>query len=358
MTRIHGSAPGKCILFGEHAVVYYRSALCGVVDSLRIHCWIDDCAEADGLEITAVPFQADKEETVLSSPISTVFQQHIEKCIRNGGPVGPLTKSTITLAVFMLQKTFLLWELPPRTRIRVENRGIPEEKGLGGSAALCTCMAATCLAFRAALHHADNAAALNLEEVNALAYEGEVLYHGNPSGIDNTVSCYGGLLRFRKKREGGNEMTPIDAEAVQLVLVDSMLPKNTGRMIEKVKRLQDVLPESVECLFDGIEGLVSSVTREGRLDGRRLREAVEMNQCLLQALGVSCEAIDEIVRVGRQCHFAAKLTGGGGGGCVIAVASDEATTADKELLLKSLRERGYEVQQVCIGGKGVEVEII
>ena len=168
----------------------------------------------------------------------------------------------------------------------------------------------------------------------------------------------GGLLRFRKKREGGNEMMPIDAEAVQLVLVDSMLPKNTGRMIEKVKRLQDVLPESVECLFDGIEGLVSSVTREGRLDGRRLREAVEMNQCLLQALGVSCEAIDEIVRVGRQCHFAAKLTGGGGGGCVIAVASDEATAADKELLLKSLRERGYEVQQVCIGGKGVEVEIM
>ena len=152
----------------------------------------------------------------------------------------------------------------------------------------------------------------------------------------------GGLLRFRKKREGGNEMTPIDAEAVQLVLVDSMLPKNTGRMIEQVKRLQDVLPESVECLFDGIEGLVSSVTREGRLDGRRLREAVEMNQCLLQALGVSCEAIDEIVRVGRQCHFAAKLTGGGGGGCVIAVASDEATAADKELLLQSLRERGYE----------------
>ena len=41
------------------------------------------------------------------------------------------------------------------------------------------------------------------------------------------------MLRFRKKREGGNEMTPIDAEAVQLVLVDSMLPKNTGRMIEK-----------------------------------------------------------------------------------------------------------------------------
>ena len=50
-------------------MVYYRSALCGVVDSLRIHCWCsvdeqDDRAEADGLEITTVPFQADREETV------------------------------------------------------------------------------------------------------------------------------------------------------------------------------------------------------------------------------------------------------------------------------------------------------
>lgn len=166
----------------------------------------------------------------------------------------------------------------------------------------------------------------------------------------------GGLLRFCKK-EGGNEMVPIDADAVQLVLVDSMLPKNTGRMIEKVKKLQGLLPESVECLFDGIEGLVNNLTREGRLDGARLKEAMEMNQCLLQALGVSCEAIDEIVRVGKQFHFAAKLTGGGGGGCVIAIASDEATAADEKSFEQCLTERGYRVQHITIGGEGVRVEV-
>lgn len=37
---IHTSAPGKTILLGEHSVVYHRAALCGVVDSCRIHTYI------------------------------------------------------------------------------------------------------------------------------------------------------------------------------------------------------------------------------------------------------------------------------------------------------------------------------
>ena len=104
-----------------------------------------------------------------------------------------------------------------------------------------------------------------------------------------------------------------------------MLPKNTGRMIEKVKGLKGVLPETVECVFDGIEGLVMNVTngsvnvrREEDVNARRedvyvrredvnarkedthkgeitlnpshLNHAIDMNQYLLQALGVSFAA--------------------------------------------------------------------
>jgi len=37
-----------------------------------------------------------------------------------------------------------------------------------------------------------------LDAVNEWAFAAEVLMTGTPSGIDNTVSCYGGAVRFRK----------------------------------------------------------------------------------------------------------------------------------------------------------------
>ena len=36
------------------------------------------------------------------------------------------------------------------------------------------------------------------DEINAAGYEGEKGYHGTPSGIDNTASTYGGVLRFQR----------------------------------------------------------------------------------------------------------------------------------------------------------------
>ncbi len=71
--------------------------------------------------------------------------------------------------------------------IRIENHGIPVQKGLGGSAALCVSVVAAMLQ----CCHPSDCTSRFLEEVNTWAYRGEVLYHGKPSGIDNTVSCYG-----------------------------------------------------------------------------------------------------------------------------------------------------------------------
>ena len=80
--------------------------------------------------------------------------------------------------------------------VRIENHGIPVQKGLGGSAALCVSVAAAMLQCR----HPSDCTRSFLEEVNAWAYKGEVLYHGKPSGIDNTVSCYGIPVRLLFRR--------------------------------------------------------------------------------------------------------------------------------------------------------------
>ena len=104
------------------------------------------------------------------------------------------------------------------------------------------------------------------------------------------------------------------------------------------------------------EGREDTHKGEITLNPSHLNHAIDMNQYLLQALGVSCEAIDAIVGIARQHHYAAKLTGGGGGGCVIAVASTEADEKDEEAFMTHLSQRGFDYQRIQIGGKGVQVE--
>lgn len=62
--------------------------------------------------------------------------------------------------------------------------------GIGASAANCVSLAR-------ALAHAQGKSATE-EEINAAGYAGEKGYHGTPSGIDNTASTYGGVLKFQR----------------------------------------------------------------------------------------------------------------------------------------------------------------
>ena len=61
--------------------------------------------------------------------------------------------------------------------------------GVGASAASCVSLAR-------ALND-EFALNLTIEEINRIAWEGEFAYHGEPSGVDNTASCYGGLLLYQ-----------------------------------------------------------------------------------------------------------------------------------------------------------------
>lgn len=51
--------------------------------------------------------------------------------------------------------------------------------------------------------------ACELERINAWAFAGETVLHGTPSGLDNTVSCYGGAIRFVKGMDGAANTTEV-----------------------------------------------------------------------------------------------------------------------------------------------------
>jgi len=105
--------------------------------------------------------------------------------------------------------------------VRVQPVDLPPGSGLGSSAALCVATSAALVA-ATQQHSQDSGMAAPSEEgddrwgcaseahgwrptpalltlVNDWAFVGEKVIHGTPSGLDNTVSCYGGALTYAKE---------------------------------------------------------------------------------------------------------------------------------------------------------------
>ena len=76
---------------------------------------------------------------------------------------------------------------------------LPVGAGLGSSASFCVSLAAACLHLRSVLEGADTPVSeLDKDIVNKWAYEGERLIHGNPSGVDNSISTHGHAIVYKR----------------------------------------------------------------------------------------------------------------------------------------------------------------
>src|SRR6056297_2502971 len=61
--------------------------------------------------------------------------------------------------------------------------------GVGASAAICVSFARAC--------NKEFDLDMDIAQINHVAWEGEFGYHGLPSGVDNTVSTYGGMIEYK-----------------------------------------------------------------------------------------------------------------------------------------------------------------
>ena len=89
----------------------------------------------------------------------------------------------------------------PSVRVRLVS-SLPPGAGLGSSAAYSACLAASLLRYRHLVSEPSTAAGANpniggwaaadLTLINSWAFQSEKIIHGTPSGIDNSISTYGG----------------------------------------------------------------------------------------------------------------------------------------------------------------------
>jgi len=273
---------GKLIVFGEHAVVYSRPA---------VACSLDGGVTAR-----------------LSRAGSPSFQMQTIN--------GPLSvDDRVREAADRLFSTFEL--APQQLTIEVEV-DIPLGAGLGSSAAMATAMA------RAAADLRGLKGNQRREAVDDAVAASEAVFHGTPSGIDQRAAVGEGFFTFEKS-DDGPRFASLDVPSQTWLVAKVASSSSTAKMVEAVRQRRNRHPELVDGLLDdfgaiarrGAQALIDS-------DWSTAGELMNLNQGLLNAIGVSTDALDTACHAARDAGArGAKLTGAGGGGCIVALPPAE-----------------------------------
>jgi hydroxymethylglutaryl-CoA reductase len=215
---------------------------------------------------------------------------------------------------------------------------VPRSMGLGGSAAMAVAIVrALDKHFRLGLTDA---------QVNSLEFESEKVAHGSPSGLDNTLACYGKALVFRAGDpplvEPLNIREPIPA-VIGMTGYEGLTAKTVGRVRDAWQQDKKLY----ERIFDQIDALVLrgvQAIQDG--DIKLLGELMNICHGMLNALQVSTPELEQLVDIARaKGALGAKLTGGGGGGSIIAVCDAD----QQQAIVDAIRAAGYQAMAVKLG---------
>jgi mevalonate kinase len=289
-----GRGQGKIIIFGEHFVVHGAPAIAGGITNSAI--------------------------------------VRVERSGKN----RIITEQTVVQELSLAGIEGVLKSMGIKEKYDVHLEGdLPTYGGLGSSAAFCVGLVRA-LCQENGMHMAD-------AEVNRHAYAGEMAFHGNPSGIDNTMATHGGVVEFKRGRTiNENTFEFIDLKKpIELVVSFTGKYSPTQKMVERVRDFKEEDESEFSQLMDeylklAMEGRKAIEKGKADIIGQLMNE----NQSLLSELGISDELNDRIIELAlREGALGAKVTGGGGGGCCIALAGDKAHASR---MAKALGKEGFD----------------
>lgn len=300
MHLFRSSAPGKVILFGEHAVVYGRPAIAVPVTQVRATATVEPAPPGSGL--TLVASELGKSISLTTAPQDEPLAAAARLTLAHLS--APQPDATLTLS-----------------------STIPIASGLGSGAAVSTALVR---ALADLLGHV-----LEPAEVSTLVFEAEKIHHGMPSGIDNTVIAYEQPIYFVR----GQPVERLTVGAPFTLLIgDTGTPSPTKKVVGRVCRGWQREPARYDALFDQMGDVADEARRAietGDVDA--LGPLMDENHALLIELGVSSPQLDELVETARLAGaLGAKLSGAGRGGNMIALVEE----GFAEEVAEALREAG------------------
>ncbi|MBT4060146.1 MAG: mevalonate kinase [Euryarchaeota archaeon] len=321
---VTATAPGKAILFGEHAVVYGEPAVAVAINA-RVSVTLEQC---DGdWQIDGYPLDSGRHPHLIS----------LKNALLGG--------NSQSYSVFVESELF-------------------PAAGLGSSAALSSAGCAAMLSL--------SGMPIDSEQIATLSHLAEAdAQSGRASPIDTSTSTLGGCVLVSNKKEELAEWRytrnlktpegertwevhsvslPKSASEVWLVVGNTGIHAPTSEMVAGVAELLASNPSKKEDIAR--MGEVARLGVDALSKGNYPQVGALMNEAhrLLSSVGVSCSELDDMVEVARRTSFGAKLTGAGGGGCMLALTQNPAETA------AALEMRGCRVLVTPLGASGVAIE--
>lgn len=348
---IRVSAPGKLHLLGEHAVVYNKPAILAAVGK---RCFIEITPRDDN-RITVSSFNFKKEATTNLKELKTKFEKadtDWRKYNENNDIVllKSITKDPLDYPQIIIGEFLNFYKLNSLKGFDLKiDSEIPVGAGMGSSGALSVSIIGA-LSLFAGKH-------FKKETINKIAFLAEQKKHGKPSGGDNSTSCFGGLVWFRKD-EG---LKPLDVDLPQNVasnfyIINTGTPKETtGEMVSLVRNLMAKKPKSTQKILDDQERLVHDLLPAlGQANHSKIIEIVRRGEKNLEKLGVVSAYAQKIIRNIEKSGGAAKICGAGGKTKSTGILLIYHTDPGK--LKKSLEKSKLSYSEVLLGAEGLRKE--
>jgi len=194
--------------------------------------------------------------------------------------------------------------------------------------------------------------------INSWSFQAEKIAHGTPSGIDNSVSTFGGAISF-KKGETNNIQFLEKIPSLRFLLTNTRVERKTKEWVEKVRQLWIASKEEAENIFDEIESISQASIQlfekgvKGKELYQQLETLVDRNQVLLTRIGVNHPSLQRVCDITKTVGLHSKLTGAGGGGCALTILKDDVKDTDIHAIKILLEKEGFDCFVVEIGGMGV-----